>query len=265
MTYARILVYHSYMKTIAIALQKGGTGKTVLSVSLASALAREFPGSVLLVDCDPQGNSSDWVAEQPMPGELAGVLLKRYKLPSAIVKARFPGLAVLPTAGLDGELKVWDEGQGLRQPFAMDALRKEIAALGYKFCIFDLSPGFGTIERAALVAADEVITPIMPDPFGISGLEIFTNNLKKLREDINTEKPTYRRIIVNAIDNRIAQHKEILESIREEAEGFKLYFFPVDQVFRRAETDHTSIYETGTAKKETLQEIDRLAREVAED
>jgi chromosome partitioning protein len=252
------------MKTIAIALQKGGTGKTVLSVSLAASLARQDPGRVLLIDCDPQGNSTEWTFSQSLNAELASVLLGKCKLKDAIIPSEFPGLSVLPTAGLGGELKVWDEGAGSRKPFAMREVIKGVAAQGYKFCILDLSPGFGAIERATLVASDEVITPIMPDPFGISGLEIFTKNLADLRTDLETQKPEYRRIIINAVDNRIKQHGEIVETMRNEAAEFKLYVFPVDQVFRRAETEHKSIYDMGTAKKETIEELDRLAAEVGE-
>jgi chromosome partitioning protein len=252
------------MKTIAIALQKGGTGKTVLSVSLAAALARRHPGQVLLVDCDPQGNSTDWTYTEQLNAELATVLLGKCKLREAVVSSPFPGLSVLPTAGLGGELKVWDEGVGSRKPFAMRELIKIIAAQGFKYCVLDLSPGFGAIERAALVAADEVITPIMPDPFGVSGLEIFTNNLADLRKDLATQYPEYRRIIINAVDNRIRQHGEIMEAMKKDAAGFKLYVFPVDQVFRRAETEHKSIFEVGAAKKETIEELERLVCDVGE-
>jgi chromosome partitioning protein len=247
------------MKTIAIALQKGGTGKTVLSVSLAASLARNYPGRVLLIDCDPQGNSTEWTCTSELNAELASVLLGKSTLKAAIIQSAFPGLSVLPTAGLGGELKIWDEGQGSRKPYAMRELIKGAASLGFKYCILDLSPGFGAIERAALVAADEVITPIMPDPFGISGLEIFTKNLKDLRNDLDSPKPEYRRIIINAVDNRIKQHGEIVEAMRTDAADFRLYVFPVDQVFRRAETEHRSIYDMGAAKKDTLDELDRLA------
>jgi chromosome partitioning protein len=253
-----------YMKTIAIALQKGGTGKTVLSVSLAASLARQNPGRVLLIDCDPQGNSTEWVYPRTLSAELAGVLFGKCKVKDAIIQSDFPGLSLLPTAGLGGELKVWDEGAGSRKPFAMREVVKTVAALGYRFCVLDLSPGFGAIERASLVASDEVITPIMPDPFGLSGLEIFTTNLVGLRKDLETRKPEYRRIIINAIDNRIRQHGEIVETLKRDMAEFNLYMFPVDQVFRRAETEHKSIYETGQAKKETVEEMDRLAAEAGE-
>jgi chromosome partitioning protein len=218
---------------------------------------------VLLVDCDPQGNSTEWTYTSELNAELATVLLGKCKLDKAIVQSNFPGLMLLPTAGLGGELKVWDEGAGGRKPFAMREVVKQVAALGYKFCVLDLSPGFGAIERAALVASDEVITPIMPDPFGVSGLEIFSNNLKNLRADLETEKPAYRRIIINAVDNRIKQHGEVVEELRKGAGEFRQYLFPVDQVFRRAETEHKSIFEMGTAKKETLAGLEALAGELA--
>jgi chromosome partitioning protein len=250
------------MKTISIALQKGGTGKTVLSVSIASALAVRHPGLVLLVDCDPQGNSTDWMYTQELSAELATVLFGKCKLREAIVQSRCPGLSLLPTAGLGGELKVWDEGAGVRKPFAMREIVKGIAALGYKFCIMDLSPGFGAVERATLAASDEVITPIMPDPFGVSGLEIFTNNLKIMRADLETEKPAYRRIIINAVDNRIKQHGEVVKDLKKQAQEFKQYVFPVDQIFRRAETDHKSVFEISGAKKETLAGLELLAGEL---
>ena len=250
------------MKTIAIALQKGGTGKTVLSVSIASCLARNYSGKVLLIDCDPQGNSTEWIHPDPLAAELAGVLLGKCSTQNAIASSSVPGLSILPTAGIGGELKTWDEGAGLRKPFAFRELIKDIAALGYVFCIMDLSPSFGAVERAAIISADEVITPIIPDPFGISGLEIFANNLTNLRKDLDTQKPDYKRIVLNALDGRIKQHTEILESIKKDAAGFRLYTLPVDQVFRKAETEHKSLFDTVSAKKETIAELEKLCKEL---
>jgi len=228
-------------------------------VSLAAALARYWDDRVLLVDCDPQGNSTDWMYTDPLKAELATVLTGVCSLKDAIVPATAPGLSLLPTAGLGGGLKVWDEGVGLRKPLAFRNLKDKVDALGYRFCIFDLSPGFGAVERAALIGSDEVITPIMPDPFGISGLEIFTANLTAYKEDMRSIWPEYRRIVVNAVDGRIKQHAEILEKVKAGSEGLMLYTLPVDQVFRRAQTEHRSIFEDLGAKKETIEEIERMA------
>ncbi|GHT47548.1 hypothetical protein AGMMS49936_08500 [Endomicrobiia bacterium] len=60
------------MKTIAISLQKGGTGKTSLAVSLAAQLSTY--GDTVLIDADPQGSASTWIGSQTLESELAGVL-----------------------------------------------------------------------------------------------------------------------------------------------------------------------------------------------
>jgi chromosome partitioning protein len=214
---------------------------------------------VLLIDCDPQGNSSSWIHPEPLKAELAGVLLGNYPVDAAIANSTVPGLSIIPTAGIGGSLKTWDEGVGQRKPFALRELIRDVSSMGFAFCIMDLSPSFGVIERAALVAADEVITPIMPDPFGISGLEIFAHYLQHLRKDLETQKPDYKRIVLNALDGRIRQHDEILKQVEKDAKGFHLYTLPVDQVFRKAETEHVSIFETGTAKKETILTLEKLS------
>jgi chromosome partitioning protein len=248
------------MKTIAISLQKGGSGKTSLAVSLAAELAGE--GRTLLVDCDPQGNASTWAGPENISRELAGVLFKTYPLDQAITTTETTGLSLLPSAGLGGELKVFIERSAPGEPFCMQDLVSGIAAEGFRYCVIDLSPAFGTFEREAVTAADEVITPIMPDPFGVDGLQIFASNIVDARQKMHTRNPAYSKIVICAIDNRIKQHGEILENIRANGNGLTVYPIPVDQVFRRAQTVRKTIQAIGGAKPETLEAIRRIARDV---
>jgi chromosome partitioning protein len=250
------------MKTIAIGLQKGGTGKTSVAVSLAAELAR-IGGETVLIDLDPQGNAGSWIGPDNIKAELAGVLLKKYALDQALIPAGVQGLSLIPTAGLGGELKIFAEGQAVQQPFCVKSLVRELSS-SFRFCVIDLPPAFGALERAALIAADEVITPIVPDPFGVDGLHIFAANLASLRSNMETDKPAYKRIIVSALDCRIKQHREIFQSIGKSAKGFHIYCFPVDQVFRRAQTAGKVIQEMD-AKKDTLAEINRLALDIAKE
>jgi chromosome partitioning protein len=141
---------------------------------------------------------------------------------------------------------------------------KIAALMGYQYCVLDLSPAFGALERAALVAADEVITPIIGDRFGGDGLEIFSSDLKQVRTDYDTTKPAYRRIVVNAIDRRIPKHNETLTDIRAQGAGFVVYAIPVDPVFRKAQTAGLTIQELAGAKKETMSELNRLANDLTE-
>ena len=143
-------------------------------------------------------------------------------------------------------------------------LIKETARQGYKYCVIDLSPAFGYIERAAYITADEIITPIMPDPFGIEGLKIFTDNLAHLKNEIEAvgmgRMGTYNRLVVNAVDHRLKLHGEIIEDIKK-ASKQKAYFIPVDQAFRRAQIAYHPI-QAEEAKRDTLTEISRLAAEL---
>ena len=249
------------MKTISISLQKGGVGKTSLAVSIAAELAKEA-GAVCLIDADPQGNATGWIGPEGLDAELADVLLKKTPAKKAIIKTETPGLSILPTAALGGHLKVFSEGPALQQPFCMKNLVKEIAASGFRFCVIDLSPGWGPIERASLIASDEVITPVMGDSFAADGLEIFADNLKRLREDMDTARPGYKRIIVNAVDGRIKQHGEMLSGIQANAGGLRVYSVPVDPAFRLGQRKGVTIQALQSVKPETKTVIHALAADI---
>jgi len=249
-----------------MALQKGGVGKTSLSVSLAAELAN-MAGAVCLIDADPQGSATGWIGPEGLSAELADVLLKKSPVKNAIIKTETPGLSILPTAGIGGHLKDFSEGQAMQQPFCMKNLVKEIAASGFRFCVIDLSPGWGPIERASLIAADEVITPVMGDSFAIDGLEIFSHNLVTLRENMDTTRPVYKRILVNALDGRIKQHGEILTEIKEKTEktALRIYPVPVDPAFRLAQRKRVTIQALQSVKPETKTAITNLAREIIQE
>jgi len=251
------------MKTIAISLQKGGTGKTSLAVSLAAEFAQET-GSAVIVDLDPQGSATAWIGPETLEAEAADVLMKEKTAKQAIVKTSFPALHILPTAGLDGQLKLFAETKALQQPFCIKNLLKDIAALGYRYCVLDLSPSFGTLERAAVYAADEVITPVTGDFFAVDGLSIFAANLTQLRQDMDTERPAYRKIIFNAIDNRIPMHKENLAAAQKENK-LDIYTIPVDPAFRKAQFSRITIQELRGTKPETIAELNRMAKNIIQE
>jgi chromosome partitioning protein len=250
------------MKTIAVSLQKGGVGKTSLSVSLAAELAA-LSGATLLIDADPQGSASAWIGEDTINAELADVLLDRTSLNNAIVKTGAPGLFLLPTAGLGGDLKAFSESQAKDDPFCMRRLVKEAAAQGYAYTVIDLSPGWGAIERAAVLAADEILTPVLGDSFAIDGLQIFAENLKILRRRMETTSPVYNKVIVNAIDGRIRQHFEVLTAIKGNANtDVKIYKIPVDPAFRLAQRKGLILQELTAVKPDTRVALSAIAADV---
>jgi chromosome partitioning protein len=249
------------MKTLAVSLQKGGVGKTSLAVALAAELGTSA-GAALLIDADPQGNASAWIGEETIKAELSDVLYGKTPLDQAIVKTQTPGLFLLPTAGLGGELKAYSESQARDDPFCMRRLIRKAAELGYSYTIIDLSPGWGAIERAAILASDEVLTPVLGDSFALDGLQIFAENLKTLRMRMETDKPTYNKIIVNAIDGRIRQHSDILKAIKDSAQGLSIYEVPVDPAFRMAQKKHLALQAVSTVKADTKSAIAAITNDI---
>ncbi|MGP1508114.1 MAG: ParA family protein [Sphaerochaeta sp.] len=218
-------------KTIAFHLQKGGVGKTTISGTLACQSALDG-FKTLLIDVDPQGNASSWFLKKTPKYELADVVQGRCYIVDAIVPVgQVENLYLLPTFGIGGVLKNYSETKLAEEPFVLQDLVKELSK-EFDHIILDLSPGLGCLERSAIVASDEVITPMTPEVFSLDGLEIFIDELKRLKKNLRSDVK-HSRVIINSYDERIKQHRDIFKAAREGS--FEVHRIPVDPVFRKAQ------------------------------
>jgi chromosome partitioning protein len=218
-------------KTISFHLQKGGVGKTTLSGTLASQSALSGY-STLLVDDDPQGNASSWFYDGELQWELSDVLQGKCFIQEAIVEiATIPNLFMLPTFGIGGGLKQYAETKIADEPYVLQDLVKELSQ-SFDRIILDLSPGLGKLERSALIASDEIITPMTPEVFSLDGLEIFIDELEKIKKNLRSPVK-HDKIIINSFDERIRQHKDIFEAAL--SGSFTVFKIPVDPVFRKSQ------------------------------
>lgn len=249
------------MKTVSFALQKGGTGKTSISVSVAYELAASGH-RVLLIDADPQGNSTGWLssASADVAHELADVLFGDIAINNAIVQTAKQGLSLLPTAGLDGRLRLYAETAAVSKPFAMKQLLKSIQG-NFDFAIIDTSPAFGGVERQCFLASNEVVPTLQLDTFSLDGLYTFLESINQLKADYETNAPTIARLVLNAKDNRITQQRTTLDEFKSRY-TFNLSIIPVDQAFKRAQGNNTFVQEVANVKAETLQAIKELANSI---
>ena len=219
-------------KTIAFHLQKGGVGKTTISGTLACQSAINGHNT-LVIDCDPQGNLSSWFLTQPPKYELSDVLQGKCFVEEAIIKAPELGnLSILPTFGIGGTLKNYSETKLAEEPFVIQDLVKDVSE-NFEHIILDLSPGLGRLERSALIASDEIITPMTPEVFSLDGLEIFIDELGKLKKNMRSSVK-HNKIIINSFDERIRQHRDIYK-VAESTGRFTVYRIPVDPLFRKAQ------------------------------
>ena len=248
------------MKVITFALQKGGTGKTSTSVSTAVDLA-EKGKKVLLIDGDPQGNATTWLGIEEISFELSDVLMKKCPAQEAIIKTSVDNLFLMPTASLDSSLRLYSKTLATEQPFVIKHLVRELKDK-FDFIIVDTSPSFGALEESFFLASDEAITVLNIDEFSSDGLITFMQNIDKLRERYDTDKPRMDKIILNSRDLRLIQQADYLEKIRSATDS-KLYIIPVDQGFRKAQSVHVPLQYLEGVKKETLTVISQLADDIS--
>jgi chromosome partitioning protein len=233
-------------------------------MALAGELAQTC-GPTVLIDADPQGNTSGQLYPH-VETELADLLFaiaenKTPALQNAVRDTGFPGLSLIPTAGLDGRLRLYAETRAAANPWALDDLIKSLE--GFAYCVIDTSPAFGPLEKSALLAADECVTPLMGDAYGADGLTIFVKHLEALKRSQRSQQPAYNKILFNAYDKRIPSHERILNALQRGSGGnMELYCFPTDPIYRRAQDSRTVIHALTGAKPETKAELRRLAQAI---
>ena len=247
------------MKTITFALQKGGTGKTSISVSTAVQLA-ENGKKVLLIDADPQGNATTWLGIDTISVELADVLMKKCSAKEAIINTQVENLSIIPTASLDSDLRLYSKTLATQQPFIVKHLCREIKE-DFDFLIIDTSPSFGALEESCFLASDEAITVLNIDEFSSDGLITFMQNIDSLKDRYDTDKPKMNKIVLNSRDLRLVQQTDYLKKIKAATDS-KLYIVPVDQGFRKAQTVHIPLQYLEGVKKETLSVIAELSSDL---
>ncbi len=255
------------MRTITFALQKGGTGKTSVSVSVALELAKNH--KVIFIDADPQGNASDWIGPSELEFEFSDALTGKAPLGKCISKTFSPNLFLLPTAGLGGTLRSYQESaEASKQPYHIaDDIIPELAKI-FDYCIIDTSPALGTIERSCFAASDEVIPVLQLNKFAVDGLTIFTKNLMQIKKDMRLgDKPELSKIILNGYDARISQQNDNLALFKKmNMPNTKFFILPIDQAYSKSQKLKIAPQEqTGTnAKKETLEVLTEIAAKIKE-
>ncbi len=254
------------MKVISVAIQKGGTGKTSLSVSTAVELAKM--GKTLIIDADPQGNATDWLGVKEIRTELSDLLQAEDNTREQILNAVLPTFAdnlfVIPTAGIGGGLNNWQKYGANDDPKAITRLLRQIKT-DFDFCVIDTSPSFGGLETSCFLASHETVTVLKIDEFSADGLTLFFDNLQKMKRRHDTDLPELTKIVLNARDYRLVQQAHLVDVIQKMAvkSNKKIYIIPIEQSFPKAQQLHIPIQKLDSTKKETLKVIKELANDLA--
>ena len=227
------------MRTIAVANQKGGVGKSTTAVHLASGLSRAGQ-RVLAVDCDPQANMTQMVGVRldEVTASLYDVLVGGKPLIPLVQRAR-EGFDVLPS-----EMGLGRAEMQLVSAFGRDRkLRKALEPVraSYDYCIIDTPPNIGLLTLLALVAADGVLIPVQPEAYPIKGIAYLLETLEEVRE----ENPGIEVIgILPTLRRRIKHHDEMIARLQTRyADMNILEAIPEAAVFGRAAAAQQTVFE----------------------
>lgn len=198
-------------RIISVANQKGGVGKTTTTINLAAGLV-ENGARVLLVDLDPQGNSSTGLGIAPSTRNLTtyDVLMDEVSIQSASQQTAVDGLMVCP-ANADLASADIDLVDNAKRSFLLrDALaRQDVAAMNLDFIFIDCPPSLSLLTLNALIASDSVLVPLQAEFFALEGLSQLMVTIREVRQTAN---PTLRieGVVLTMMDarNRLSQQVE---------------------------------------------------------
>jgi chromosome partitioning protein len=198
------------MTVFAVANQKGGVGKTTCAVNLGACLGA-LGARVLVVDCDPQANSTGFLGVRLTGPTVYDVMLGAASAGEAIVQTPAKGVDLIPSspdlAGAEVELLDARDPKGqLKQ--ALDEVRAR-----YSYVFLDCPPSLGLLTLNALVAADAVLVPVQCEYLALEGLARLLNTLERVRAQSNPSLRIFG-LVMTMYDGRTSLSQQVTEEVR---------------------------------------------------
>ncbi len=211
-------------RTIAIANQKGGVGKTTTSINLAAGLAY-LNKKVLLVDFDPQGNATQGVGHRVGLRDLTvyDAILSDVDITDCLKSLSKPPLDLLPAninlAGADLELAKIEENREQLLKNALEPIKDD-----YDYIIIDCPPSLGLLNTNALTAADSVLIPVQSEYYALEGITQLLQTIRLVQKLFNPNLKI-EGVLLTMYDARTNLSAEVGQEIRKhfKEKAYKTY------------------------------------------
>ncbi|MDO4303897.1 MAG: AAA family ATPase [Bacillota bacterium] len=199
-------------RTIAIANQKGGVGKTTTSINLSASLAAKGK-KVLVIDTDPQGNTTSGfgIEKNELENTIYELMLSECSIKECILNNVIPGVSIIPSnvnlAAAEIELIGIDRKEYI--------LKREVEWIkeSYDYIMIDCPPSLNLLTLNAMTTADSVLVPIQCEYYALEGLSQLIHTINLVKERLNPDLEM-EGVVFTMFDSRTNLSTQVVENVK---------------------------------------------------